>query len=159
MRRGGSTAPGPGVVPVSDDECRGMGTHFRLDVERARAGVLSQANGADERIGQLVDGGRVAERFGEGGGGGDRRLRFSRQLGETGLIVGDEDGAVLEKRTLRPPLRAPGEFASVDRELAGARLVEAGSQIGNRRATGRRERGGADADGSKAWSSRPLMRT
>src|SRR6185437_15407077 len=151
-----STAPGPGVVPVSDDECRGMGTHFRLERELARVFVLAQPDGVDERVGQLFDGGRVAERFGERGWRGDWSLRLGRQLGETGLVVGEEDGAVLEERAVGSPLSAASELSPVDRELTGARLVEAWSEIGNRRAAGRRKGSRVDADRVEGVEQQPV---
>src|SRR4051812_8981020 len=74
----------------------------------------------------------MAECRGECSRSRDRSLRLECELGQGALIVFDENRSVLEKGTIASPLGAAGELLSVEHELAGGRLVEAGRGAGKR---------------------------
>ena len=66
--------------------------------------------------------------------------------GEEGLLVVDEDGAVLEQGMLGPPLRAADELPSARHQLAARRMIEAGNRTGLHRLDSRDRHGDVDAE-------------
>src|SRR5512146_1026115 len=119
-----SSVPSPRVVFVVDDETRGAGTKLIIENEWFRARIFYLADRRRQYFVKVVCRRRPAERRGEGRRRRNLGLRLRPHLGQHTLLILHQDGTVLQERSIRTPLRAAGELAAIQRELASPRLVE-----------------------------------
>jgi hypothetical protein len=108
----------------------------RFDAEGLGIRILERTHGIEQVTGDLLERRCAAEGFAQGRGGGRGGDGAGGEAGEEGLVVVDEDRAVLQQGTAVAPLGAADELARADHELALDRRLEAGRVAGEGRAAG-----------------------